>query len=112
MSDDDSPPAAPAAADAPRPELAELQARLALTTDEGRPDAVERRRKTGQRTARENIADLTDAGSFVEYGGLAVAAQRARYSMDELVKVSPADGIVCGLGTVNAAAFGEQGARA
>src|SRR5450432_1399457 len=58
-----------------RPELTELRARIAATLDEGRPDAVARRRKTGQRTARENIADLIDAGTFVEYGGLAVAAQ-------------------------------------
>jgi acetyl-CoA carboxylase carboxyltransferase component len=108
MSDADSSPPA----DTIRPELAELRARTALTTDAGRPEAVERRRKTGQRTARENIADLTDAGSFVEYGGLAVAAQRTRYSPDELARVSPADGIVCGLGTINRADFGEQGARA
>src|SRR5580693_755124 len=103
MSDADSPPPSPAV----RPELAELRARLAANIDEGRPDAVQRRRKTGQRTARENIADLTDAGTFVEYGGLAVAAQRQRYPLDELVKISPADGIVCGLGTVNREAFGE-----
>ena len=72
-------PAAPAEdVDAVRPELAELRARLAATTDESRPDAVARRRKTGQRTARENIADLVDEGSFVEYGALALAAQRQR----------------------------------
>ena len=107
MSDAESP--TPAAA--VRPELAELRARLAANTDASRPDAVERRRKTGQRTTRENIADLTDEGSFVEYGGLAVAAQRQRYPLEELVRISPADGIVCGLGTVNGAAFGEAGAR-
>ena len=112
MSDDESPPAAPAPADDPRPELVELRARLVLTTDAGRPDAVERRRKTGQRTARENIADLADPGSFVEYGGLAVAAQRQRYPMDELVKISPADGILCGIGTVNAATPSATTARA
>ncbi|HEU4406865.1 MAG TPA: carboxyl transferase domain-containing protein [Polyangiaceae bacterium] len=95
-----------------RPELAELRARLRATTDEGRPDAVARRRKTGQRTARENIADLVDEGSFVEYGALALAAQRQRHSVDELVRNSPADGLVCGVGTVNAALFGDERARA
>jgi acetyl-CoA carboxylase carboxyltransferase component len=95
-----------------RPELSDLRARLAATTDAGRPEAVARRRKTGQRTARENIADLVDDGSFVEYGALAVAAQRHRYSMEDLARLSPADGIVCGVGTVNRALFDEERARA
>src|SRR5262245_9457172 len=65
-------PSAAAAPVAPaqRPELMELQDRLALTADAARPDAVARRRATGQRTARENIADLCDPGSFIEYGAL------------------------------------------
>ena len=71
-----------------RPELAELRARLHATTDEGRPDAVAKRRKTGQRTARENIAELCDPGSFVEYGPLGVAAQRRRRTMDEIARVA------------------------
>jgi acetyl-CoA carboxylase carboxyltransferase component len=94
-----------------RPELAELYERLSATSDAGRPDAVAKRRKTGQRTARENISDLVDEGSFVEYGGLALAAQRQRYSMDDLVKKSPADGIICGIGTVNKTLFDEEKAR-
>jgi acetyl-CoA carboxylase carboxyltransferase component len=97
---------------ADRPELTELRARLRATTDDGRPDAVARRRKTGQRTARENIADLVDQGSFVEYGALALAAQRKRHTVDELVKNSPADGLVTGIGTVNAPLFGDERARA
>jgi acetyl-CoA carboxylase carboxyltransferase component len=98
--------------DSIRPELAELRARIAATLDPARPDAVAKRRKTGQRTVRENVADLIDAGSFVEYGGLAIAAQRARMSIDELVKASPADGLVTGVGTINAADFGEERSRA
>lgn len=94
-----------------REELRALRERLAAISDEGRPDAVARRRKTGQRTARENIADLVDAGSFVEYGGLALAAQHQRLSVDELIKVSPADGLVCGIGAVNGARVGEERAR-
>jgi acetyl-CoA carboxylase carboxyltransferase component len=94
-----------------RPDLAELRERLEATTDSGRPEAVAKRRATGQRTARENIADLVDEGSFVEYGALALAAQRQRHSIEHLVRVSPADGIVCGIGTVNGAHFGEHRAR-
>lgn len=100
--------------DAPpvRPELAELRARLHATTDAGRPDAVQKRRRTGQRTARENIAALVDDESFIEYGALAMAAQRQRYDLEELARVSPADGIICGIGTVNRKLFDEERARA
>jgi acetyl-CoA carboxylase carboxyltransferase component len=94
-----------------RPELAELRQRIEATTDAGRPEAVTRRRKTGQRTTRENIADLVDPGSFSEYGGLALAAQRSTRSIEDLVRNSPADGIVCGFGTVNRALFDEERAR-
>ena len=69
-----------------RPDLAELLARHAITLDENRPAAVERRRKTDQRTARENIAQLVDDGSFVEYGSLAIAAQRRRRALDDLIQ--------------------------
>jgi acetyl/propionyl-CoA carboxylase alpha subunit/acetyl-CoA carboxylase carboxyltransferase component len=83
-----------------RPDLANLQARILTTLDEGRADAVARRHAAGKRMARENLADLFDAGSFSEYGALAVAAQRRRRSMEELIRVSPGDGLVCGIGTV------------
>ena len=59
-------------------DLNELIRRRALTLDESRPDAVERRHAAGPRTARENIDDLVDPGTFVEYGRFAIAAQRAR----------------------------------
>lgn len=95
-----------------RAELDELRARLHATTDAGRPESVAKRRKTGQRTARENVADLVDPGSFVEYGALALAAQRQRHAIEDLVRVSPADGIVCGIGTVNGALFDAARARA
>ncbi len=83
-----------------RPDLAELRARTAATLDPARPAAVARRRKTGQRTARENLVDLVDPGSFAEYGGLALAAQRARLSQDELISASPADGLIAGTATI------------
>ncbi|WP_028219877.1 acetyl-CoA carboxylase family protein [Paraburkholderia oxyphila] len=94
-----------------RADLAEVFERHAITRDERRPHAVERRRKTGQRTARENLDDLLDAESFVEYGALALAAQRGRRPLDDLIAQSPADGLIAGLGTVNAAQFGAQAAR-
>jgi acetyl-CoA carboxylase carboxyltransferase component len=87
--------------DAGRPELAEWQARVRLTSDEGRPEVVARRHEGGRRTARENIADLCDPGSFEEYGSLVVAAQRARRSLAELIERTPADGLVAGIGRVH-----------
>jgi len=97
--------------DAIRADLAEVRARHGATLDEARPDAVERRRKTGQRTARENVADLLDPGSFIEYGALALAAQRRRLSVPDLVRVSPADGLIAGVGSVNGKLFDEEKAR-
>ena len=94
-----------------RPDLAEVLARQALTRDAARPEAVARRRKTGQRTTRENVEDLCDPGSFVEYGALVVAARRRRHSLDELIATTPADGRVMGLGQVNGDRFAEDRAR-
>src|SRR5579863_5395816 len=94
-----------------RPDLARVLERHAIGQDENRPDAVARRRKTGQRTARENIADLCDPGSFTEYGALAIAAQRRRRTLDDLIKNTPADGLVAGVGTVNGALFPERTSR-
>jgi len=91
--------------DAIRPDLAEVLARRALTRDESRPDAVERRHRTNHRTARENVADLIDPGTFVEYGPLIIAAQRQRRTRDDLLARSPADGLVAGVGRVNGHLF-------
>src|SRR5204863_1075125 len=49
-----------------RPDLAEYFERRAMTLDERRPEAVARRRKTNQRTARQNVDDLVDPGTFGE----------------------------------------------
>ena len=94
-----------------RADLAEVRARYALTLDENRPDAVARRRRTGQRTARENLDDLFDPGTFNEYGALAIAAQKRRRSVEDLQVATPADGIVTGVGEVNGHMFGEDAAR-
>ncbi|WP_439521001.1 carboxyl transferase domain-containing protein [Hydrogenophaga sp.] len=90
-----------AASTAPRADLERLMERLAFTLDAARPDAVARRHALGQRTARENVADLCDEGSFLEYGALAVAAQRSRRSEEDLIAHTPADGMVTGIGSVN-----------
>ncbi|WP_285619359.1 carboxyl transferase domain-containing protein [Actinoallomurus iriomotensis] len=82
-----------------RPDLAEVRRRHEIGLDAARPDAVRRRRATGHRTARENVADLCE--TFTEYGALAVAAQRARRPLDELIDKTPADGLVAGVGDVN-----------
>ena len=94
-----------------RPDLLEVQARHALTLDAQRPQAVAKRHALGLRTARENIGDLCDAGSFIEYGALAVAAQRLRRSLDDLQHNTPADGMVTGIGSVNGAQFGADKSR-
>ena len=96
---------------AARPDLVEVQGRRALVLDEARPEAVARRRKTGQRTARENLADLCDPGSFVEYGPLVIAAQRRRRALDDLARNTPADGLVGGIASVNASEIGAGRAR-
>jgi acetyl/propionyl-CoA carboxylase alpha subunit/acetyl-CoA carboxylase carboxyltransferase component len=94
-----------------RADLAEVLERHADLTDEHRPAAVAKRRKTGQRTARENLADLLDEGSFKEYGAMALAAQRSRRTHEELLAMSPADGLINGIGTINADLFGEHASR-
>ena len=94
-----------------RPDLAAVIERHRATLDASRPAAVARRRKTGQRTARENVDDLLDAGSFIEYGNLVVAARRKRHSLEKLIEETPADGMVMGLGRVNGARFGDDAAR-
>lgn len=97
--------------DAVRPDLAEVIERHAVGLDARRPGAVARRRKTGQRTARENVEDLLDPGSFVEIGALVVAAQRRRRPLQELIERTPADGLVGGLGRVNGQLFPDERAR-
>ena len=80
--------------------LDQLRDRQAKLTDAARPAAAAKRHDRGMRTVRENIADLFDDGSFVEYGGFAVAAQRRRRSVEDLVDNTPADGLVTGIGLV------------
>lgn len=107
VTDAASPPVVPAASAAASPsaeeraDLQKLQARLAFTQDAARPEAVAKRHAMGLRTARENIADLCDLNSFVEYGALAVAAQSRRRNADDLMRNTPADGMVTGIGCIH-----------
>jgi len=94
-----------------RPDLAEVYERHTSGLDAARPEAVARRRKTHQRTARENVEDLCDPGTFVEYGALVLAAQRRRRALDDLMKNTPADGLVAGIGRVNGDLFDDSRAQ-
>lgn len=94
-----------------RPELAEMIERYSHGLDKNRPDVVEKRKKTNQRTARANVEDLCDPGSFVEYGAFAIAAQRGRRSEEDLRARTPADGIITGIGAINGAEFGPDQSR-
>lgn len=94
-----------------RADLRRLRDRERYLADEARPQAVARRHAMGMRTARENIADLCDEDSFIEYGALAVAAQRSRRTEEDLMANTPADGMVTGIGSVNGPVFGPQRSR-
>ncbi|PWJ26364.1 acetyl-CoA carboxylase carboxyltransferase component [Branchiibius hedensis] len=87
--------------DTRRDDLEVVRDRQARLRDDARPEAIARWHAKGRRTARENIADLVDDGSFVEYGGLAIAAQRARRGEQDLIANTPADGLVCGTALIN-----------
>ena len=94
-----------------RDDLAETYERRKWIYDENRPKAMERRERTEQQTARKNINDLCDEGSFIEYGPLVLAAQRRRRTEDWLRENTPADGLICGVGTINADRFVDTDAR-
>ena len=94
-----------------RRDLAEVEARRAKGYDKNRPEAVARRDKTNQRTARQNVEDLVDDGTFIEYGPMVIAARRRRTPLDELIDRTPADGLIGGIGEVNGSLFPEEDAR-
>ena len=94
-----------------RSDLAAAIKRHRTTLDAARPEAVAKRRKTGRRTIRENIADLMDPETSVEYGALTLAAQRGRQSMADLIEKTPADGLVAKIGSVNGRLFDRSKTR-
>jgi acetyl/propionyl-CoA carboxylase alpha subunit len=95
-----------------RPDLQEMLDRRAYGLDENRPGAVEKRHGRGHRTARENLTQLVDEGTFVEYGRLMVAAQRRRRDFQDLLENTSGDGMVAGIGSVNGDLFDEDTAQA
>jgi len=95
-----------------RPELSSFLERQSQTLDEKRSEAVKKRHAVGYRTARENLDDLVDPDSFMEYGQLAVAAQRRRYNYKDLQTRTAADGIITGIGTINRELFGKDKSQA
>jgi len=94
-----------------RPDLQETLDRYQIIMDEARPKAVKKRHSVGFRTARENVADLVDQDSFMEYGAFAVAAQRGQKTIDKLIEKSPADGLITGIGSVNGDLFDDDASR-
>ena len=96
--------------DAVRPDLAEVLERHAVTLDDARPDAVRKRRNTNQRTARENIDQLCDEGSFVEHGQL-VLTPGTGLPKEEVIRKFPTDGMITGVGSINGELFPDDRSR-
>ena len=94
-----------------RSDLQQMYDRRAYGLDENRPEAVAKRHGRGHRTARENLAQLVDDGSFVEYGRLMVAAQRRRRDLQDLLENTSGDGMVAGIGSVNGDLFDRDTAQ-
>jgi len=94
-----------------RPELEEVIHRHSFGLDANRPEAVAKRKEKNRRTARANVEDLCDKDSFIEYGALAIAAQRGRRSMEDLIRKTPGDGLIAGIASVNGGLFDEDKSR-
>ncbi|PKN52972.1 MAG: biotin carboxylase [Deltaproteobacteria bacterium HGW-Deltaproteobacteria-13] len=94
-----------------RPELAEMIKRHSFGLEENRPEAAAKRQQKKQRMARANVEDFCDSGSFIEYGALAIAAQRGRRAEEDLISKTPADGLIAGIGSVNGSFFKDDKAR-
>ena len=84
-----------------RADLAAVRERHAIGLDGARDDDVVKVHERGRRTARENLDELVDDGTYVEYGPLLFAAQEQRRSRDELIARTPADGLVAGVGEID-----------
>ena len=81
--------------------FAEFIERLHKTTDDFRENAKNKRHKLNLRTARENLSDLVDKDSFLEYGAFAVAAQKSRKNKEELLMETSGDGVITGFCKIN-----------
>jgi acetyl-CoA carboxylase carboxyltransferase component len=94
-----------------RADLAEVLERRRAVGDDARADVLAPRRAQGRLSARERLGALFDGGDFLEYGEFALAAQRRRREADELARMSPADGLIAGIGSVNGDRFDAEHAR-
>ncbi len=100
--------------DSIRPDLAEIQHFQSLTKDDARPTATAKRHDADKRTARENIYDLCDDGSFVEFGPLVTATRFRKDSFEDIeerVTRTTSDAMVMGVGRVNSDIVGADNAR-
>ncbi|MGA8365636.1 MAG: carboxyl transferase domain-containing protein, partial [Solirubrobacteraceae bacterium] len=83
-----------------RADVRAVRERHMLGRDAARPETVAKRHEQGRRTTRENLHELLDEGTFVEYRPLVFAAQERRRPREELIERTPADGLVAGVGDV------------
>lgn len=93
-----------------RPDLKEVITRHEITLGAARPEAVAMRQKTNQRTARENVEDLCDPGTFVEHGQL-VLTPGTGLPFEEVIRKFPTDGMITGIGSVNGDLFPGETSR-
>lgn len=75
--------------------IRDLEQRKQKARRMGGPEKIELQHRAGHYTARERIDKLLDPGSFLELGLL------SHSEVPGMEEKSPADGLVCGLGTVN-----------
>ena len=94
-----------------RSDLAEVLERRRAIGDDARADVLDKRRAQGKLSARERLGGLFDGADFLEYGEFALAAQRRRREPAELERMSPADGLISGVGAVNGDRFDAERAR-
>ncbi|MBT5525696.1 MAG: acyl-CoA carboxylase [Rhodospirillaceae bacterium] len=81
-----------------RDKLEQLQAARTKVMDEGRPEAVAKRRAFDMGTARERIEQFVDADSFREMGALVEPERSNELSRD---LIAPADGAITGTAKVD-----------
>jgi acetyl-CoA carboxylase carboxyltransferase component len=75
--------------------LEEYETRKAKTLAQGGPAKIKRQHDRGWLTARERIAKLLDADSFMEFGAFCTS------DMPGMEERTPADGLICGYGTID-----------
>ena len=92
-------------------EIDALTLRLKKTQDDSRSNLIEKRLKKNFLTARQNLINLVDKNTFVEFGQLVVAAQKDRINPSEIVEKTAADGVITGFGKINSHLFNKEGCK-